>query len=207
MDPSLTSAVAATASAIAAFASVFISIRLATLTRLTLQVQIEPSVSIDFDHKVGTDRERMATVVNERACDVYDLHLRVSIVSDFDETKDGIRPTVYKLVGDHDLQRWIVPRVWRRRFSVGGKIEVDSDSWFTHAREVLSVASLTPAERTARGMVMINVACRRAADNRRFNFEYVYVVQGPVGRLIAFPCAGSNPADAEHRLIVRPVDD
>jgi hypothetical protein len=206
MDPSLLSAAAATASAIAAFASLFTSVRLAALTSRSLEVQIEPSISVDFDHKVTSDRERMATVVNASACPLIDLSLRVSIVSAFEESDQGIRPTVSKLVGNHDLQLWLIPGLWRRCFRAGRKVKVDSDSWFTHAREVLSLPNLTATERTARGMVVIDIGCRRAADNRRFNFQYLYVVRKTGGHLIALPCGGLNPADADYKIIVKPVD-
>jgi len=207
MDPALASAVAATASAIAAFASFFASVRLANLMNRTLQVQIQPSVSIDFDHEVGADRERMATVENMNACDLYDLYVRVSIVAAFEEVDGEITPTVLRSVGKHDLQHWIIPRLWRRRFGVGEKVKLDSDSWFTHAREVLSLPNLTAAERAARGTVIIDIACRRAADNRRFDFQYAYIVRKIAGSLHAWPAVDSkNPANADRKIIVRPVD-
>ena len=108
MDSSGLSAIAATASATAAFASLYVSVRLAELTSRALQVQIEPSISVEFDHKVGVERSRIAVVENLSACDLYDLTVRVSNVSAFEEADGGIRPTVLKSVGVHDLQIWVI---------------------------------------------------------------------------------------------------
>jgi hypothetical protein len=201
------SAIAAAASAIAAFASVFASAWIAALTRRILQIQIVPSVSIDFDHKVGSDRQRTATIVNESACDLYDLSVSVCIATDFEEVNGGVRPTVHKLVERYDLQRWIIPKVLRGRFKCGAKVQVDSDSWFTHAREVLSLPNLTAAERTARGLVEIDISCRRTADNRRFDSKYTYIVQRSNGKLFALPFDRSNPADIDKRIILKPIDE
>jgi hypothetical protein len=201
------SAIAAAASAIAAVASVLASAWLAALTRRMLQIQIVPSISIDFDHEVGSERQRVATIVNESACDLYDLSVRVRIAADFEEVNGGVRPTVYKLVERYDLQRWIIPKVLRRRFKCGAKAQVDSDSWFTHAREVLSLPNLKAAERTARGLVEIDISCRRTADNRRFDSKYAYIVQRSKGKLFALPCDRSNPADVDKCLILKPIDE
>jgi hypothetical protein len=205
MEASFMLAVSAVASATAAIASSFTSIWLAKLAGRTLQVQIEPSVSVDFDHDVSSGRRRIAFVVNDSACDIQDVSLRVSIPCAFEEEDGALKSTVLKCVGYHDLQRWIIPRLWRSKFRAGARAEIDSDSWFAHAREVVTLASLPEEERAMRGFVILDVTCRRAADNRRFKFEYIYRVHVTDNwQYVALPYSGSNPADSEYRIIVKP---
>ena len=156
MDQSSVSAASAAASAVAAIASAFTSIWLAKMARRTLHVQIEPSISIDFDHDASGKRRKIAYVINDGACDLKDVYLQVSIPDAFEEKDGTMTPMIFKSVGNHDLQLWIIPRLWHRNFKSGVRVEVDSDSWFTHAREVLALTSLPEEQRAMRGFVILD---------------------------------------------------
>lgn len=196
--------VSSVASAAAAIASAFTSVWLARLASRTLQVQITPSVGIDFDHNASSDRRGEAAVINDGACDLREVHVQVSIPAAFEEEEGALKSTVMKCVGSYDVDRWIIPRVWHRWFKPGERVEIDSADWFTHAREVLSVENLPTNERAMRSLVAIDVTCRRAADNRKFAFKYDYRVHVTDDwKYIALPFSGSNPVDAGSQIILQ----
>lgn len=184
----LLSAVAAAASAVAAFWS-------ARAADHALQIQIEPSISIEFDNEVGTPRDRrLAVVTNESSCHIADLFIRVNI------HPDPSNVTVMKTVASHDFRRW-----WRRKWAAGTKDELDCDLWFKHARDTIPLVSAENEKVTA-GIVILEVSCRRAADRRKFDFAYVYrVTPDNHGRYFALPIKGQNPADAPKRMIIHSI--
>jgi len=172
-----------------------------------LQVQIAPSISVDFDNSLGAGHEeRQAVVANESGCDVTDLVIRVCIPGDFRESRSAEEASVMKCVENYDLVDRTPKTFWRRKWAPGMAAKIACTRWFTHAREILALPGLSREEKAIRSTVVLEISCRRAADKRKFEFVYVYrVMLTDDWRYFVIPIQGDNPADAGKRMILEPT--
>lgn len=188
--PASMSAMAALASALAAFWS-------AKVARQGVHLHIKPVISIEFDGNVqNVTPSRRAVITNESGCPVLDLQVEVSHPADSD-------PRVFKLAGRYDLRRWLIRHRKQLAFGQGSRAEVECDDWFRHAREIIFVKGIPEEEIARRCQVFIEIKCKRESDRKTFRFTYIYQVVSAGDALSAISIAGNNPAEEGKHIVLK----